>query len=310
LKRNAGGFSYIQSNTSNTITFANDIFGGHPPYAIGNVIVINKVDPSLDQAGAGQSTLISGDNPTPPPGFNQIAEPCYIWNNTNDGNPYNNFEPETANIQEGIHYFNNTILPGYVPYTYPHPLVIGGGSTPTPIPTATFTPTPTPTATHTPTPTPTATHTPTATPTATFTPTPIPTATHTPSPTPTATFTPTPTPTPTSTATPSVIYQVYVQAFPAQISKGQNARFVISTDPRPVSAPLTVHYRMGGSAVVGRDYTLKGVFGEAIIPAGASSTTVVLHARRAGRKKAIMILIDDPHYVVFDVHRTAKVTIR
>jgi len=169
LKRNAGGFSYIQNNTSNAITFANDIFGGHPPYAIGNVIVINKVDQSLDQAGAGQSTLISGDNPTPPPGFNQIAEPCYIWNNTNDGSPFNNFEPETANIQQGIHYFNNTIPTGYVPYTYPHPLV-AGGATPTPTTTPITTPTATPTATAT------------ATSTATVSPTPTPIETATPHP--------------------------------------------------------------------------------------------------------------------------------
>ena len=136
LKRNAGGFSYIQSNTSNTITFANDLFGNHPPYAIGNVIVINKVDQSLDQAGAGQGTLISSGNPTPPPGFNQVAEPCYSWNNMNDGSPFNNFDPGTANIQQGIHYFNNTIPTGYTPYTYPHPLVTGAPTpTPTPAPT-------------------------------------------------------------------------------------------------------------------------------------------------------------------------------
>ena len=187
LKRNAGGFSYIQNNTSNTITFASDIFGNHPPYAIGNVIVINKVDQSLDQAGAGQSTLISGDNPTPPPGFNQVAEPCYIWNNTNDGMPFNNFDPETANIQQGIHYFNNTILPGYTPYTYPHPLVTGG---------------PTPTPTLTPTATPTATVTPNATPTATATVPPTPTPTPSPTPTPRPTAIPTATPTPIGTATP------------------------------------------------------------------------------------------------------------
>ena len=107
-----------------------------------------------------------------------------------------------------------------------------------------------------------------------------------------------------------MIYEVYVQAFPAQISKGQKARFVISTDPGPVSAPLTVHYQMGGSAVVRRDYTLNGVFGEATIPAGASSTTVVLHALRHGKKGAVMILLDDPHYAVFDVHSRTKVTIR
>jgi hypothetical protein len=188
LKRNAGGFSYIQNNTNNTITFANDIFGSHPPYAIGDGIVINKVDQSLDQAGAGQSTLISGDNPTPPPGFNQIAEPCYIWNNTNDGSPFNNFDPETANIQQGIHYFNNTIPTGYMPYTYPHPLVVGAtpsptpSSTPSPTATATATVPPTPTPIPSPTPTPTPTATATATSTATVSPTPTPIGTATPHP--------------------------------------------------------------------------------------------------------------------------------
>jgi hypothetical protein len=67
---------------------------------------------SLDQAGVGQSTLISCDYPTPPPGFNQVPEPCYIWNNTTNGAPCNTFSPETANIKQGIHYFNNTALPG------------------------------------------------------------------------------------------------------------------------------------------------------------------------------------------------------
>jgi hypothetical protein len=35
---------------------------------------------------------------------------------------------------------------------------------------------------------------------------------------------------------------------------------------------------MTGTAQFGTDYTLNGVFGEADIPAGASSTTVVLQA--------------------------------
>src|SRR6266576_4600857 len=93
--------------------------------------------------------LISGDNPTHPPGFNQIAEPCYIWNNTNDGSPFNNFVPETSNIQQGIHYFNNTIPTGYMPYTYPHPMIVV--ATPNPTPSSTPSPTATATATVPPT---------------------------------------------------------------------------------------------------------------------------------------------------------------
>ena len=148
----AGGFAYIDSNTSNRIRFASSGFGRDLVMSVGDRFVINRVDQSLDQAGVGRSSLISGDNPTPPPSWNQIPEPCYIWNNTTDGAPYNTFSPETFNIKPGIHYFDNTALPGYVPYTYPHPLVSGASPTPTPAPTATptTTPTPSPSPTNTP----------------------------------------------------------------------------------------------------------------------------------------------------------------
>ena len=51
---------------------------------------------------------------------------------------------------------------------------------------------------------------------------------------------------------------------------------------------------MGGKAILGSDYTVSGTVGEADIPAGASSTTVTLHAI-AGvptrkREKAILLL--------------------
>src|SRR6266516_3211022 len=98
--------------------------------------------------------------------------------------------------------------------------------------------------------------------------------------------------------------------FPRRSARDRKPGSSFRQIPGPVSAPLTVHYQMGGSAVVRRDYTLNGVFGEATIPAGASSTTVVLHALRHGKKGAVMILLDDPHYAVFDVHRRTKVTIR
>ena len=91
-----------------------------------------------------------------------MVEPCYIWNNTTDGQPFNTFSPKTSNIKQGLNYFNNTPMPGYTPYIYPHPLVTGTG-TPTPTPTGTPTPTPSATPTPIPSPTSTATVTPTAT---------------------------------------------------------------------------------------------------------------------------------------------------
>ena len=200
-----GGFAYIRSNTTNTATFNASGFGRDLSFIAGDTFDINNVDQSIDQPGTGQSAFLSGNTPTPPPNWNQALEPCYSWNNTNDGLPFNNFNAEESNIRQGVHYFNNTALPDYVPYVYPHPLVSGASPTPTPVPTATPTATTTPTATATATPTPSPTSTPTSTPaptpTATATPTPSPTSPPSPTPTATATATPEPTSTPIATAT-------------------------------------------------------------------------------------------------------------
>src|SRR5262245_22270076 len=204
LRRTSGGagtnYSWILSNTSNSITYSNaGGFGPNMTFAAGNALEIRKVDFAIDQPGRALGSMLSGDNPTPPPGWNnQVTEPCYSWNNGGV-----NFSAGVG-TRQGVHFFNDTRMPGYTPYTYPHPLVTGGQQSPTPTPTSS----PTPRATATFTPTPTATRTPTATPrpTATFTPTPTPTATRTPTATPTATATATatarPTPTPTPTAIP------------------------------------------------------------------------------------------------------------
>jgi hypothetical protein len=175
-----GGFAYILSNTSNTLSYAASGFGRDLVMAAGDAFVINKVDQSVDQPGAGVSSPLSGDTPTPPPGWTQGVEPCYSWNNTNDGQPFNNFNAEELNIKAGVHYFNNTVAPGYVAYTYPHPLVTG--ASPTPSPSASPSPTSTPSATPSTSPTPSATPTATATPSATATPrhTPRPRPSHAP----------------------------------------------------------------------------------------------------------------------------------
>jgi hypothetical protein len=91
---------------------------------------------------------------------NQLA-PVYAWNNTMTGS--SNIHTgkavllsENTEIVEGRDFFNDTPMPGYQPYTYPHPLIVmgftsdAGGAViipPSPTPTPTITPSPTPTAT-------------------------------------------------------------------------------------------------------------------------------------------------------------------
>ena len=118
----SGGFAYIESNTANTINFGPG-FNSNLSFTAGDTFKINKVNQSIDQPGVGQSTLLSGDNPTPPPNWTQVVEPCYIWNNTTDGQPFNTFSAETSNIKQGVNYFDNMAMPGYTEYAYPHPLV-------------------------------------------------------------------------------------------------------------------------------------------------------------------------------------------
>jgi hypothetical protein len=176
-----------------------------PPW--GNVTGSNPWDgneqpdgyPALDQVGRGTCLdQVRGDNP-----INQTTgqatwprnqpEPVYVWSNnwTPPTDPGSYIGSQTTVVQLGRDIIDNgnTPMPGYAPYTYPHPLVSGTG-TPTPTPTGTPTPAPSATPTPIPSPTSTATVTPTSTPTST------PSATSSPTPDPTAT------PTPSATATP------------------------------------------------------------------------------------------------------------
>jgi len=205
-----GKLALITSNTNNTLTVIYDAAHEGAVWASGDQYQIHKVLMLIDQPCRGAGDLITG---TPPINSRtgtatwpqQALEPCYSWNDT--------YGPTGAHINiteavgafaflvEGRDFFNNTRMPGYTPYVYPHPLVEGGApATPTPSPSAspsptpTATPTTTPTATPSPAPSPTPTSTPASTPTATPTPTPQPSSTPTPTPTATATATATATP--------------------------------------------------------------------------------------------------------------------
>jgi hypothetical protein len=149
-RRSDGQSAGITSNTGNTL----QTFGvGFPMgWASGQTIEIVKPLRYLDQTGVGWGDHI---NRAVPAWLHQDAhpEPLYSFNNINlDNGQHVNYErPEYEKfmVVQGRDYFQDTQLPGYVPYTYPHPLVASG--TPSPTPTATPTPTPTPTPTSTPT---------------------------------------------------------------------------------------------------------------------------------------------------------------
>jgi hypothetical protein len=99
-----------------------------------------------------------------------------------------------------------------------------------------------------------------------------------------------PTPTPPPQTTPKVTLAVT----PGIVNEGGDATFTISVSALNPSQVTTVHYSMRGKAQFQTDYTLSGTFGQADIPAGATSTTVILHALTDGltekKEKATMKL--------------------
>ncbi len=148
---------------------------------------------------------------------------------------------------------------------------------------------------------------PTPTPTVAPTPTPTPSPSATPTPTPVATPTPTPRPTPTPTPTPASTPLIAVTVSPAQVRRGSNATFTISSATTP-STPLTINYVMSGTAQKDVDYTLIGAVGQATISVGQKSTTVVLHASGSGKisKSATITLSAGYGY---KLSSTAKATV-
>jgi hypothetical protein len=123
---NSVNFAWIKANTLNTITYTDH--GGYPipslSFCAGDSLEIRKVDHALDQPGRALGSLITGNPPLRPAGWNnQVTEPCYSWNNTTGNGPVN-FTPGPG-VRANVHFFNNTPMPGYSEYAYPHPLVTG-----------------------------------------------------------------------------------------------------------------------------------------------------------------------------------------
>jgi hypothetical protein len=121
----SSSFGWILSNTSNTVSYASNPGYPTPPamsFCRSDSLEIRKVDHALDQPGRALGSLITGDSPVRPAAWdNQATEPCYSWENTNEVNGQVNFSAGPG-VRANVHYFNNTPMPGYTPYTYPHPL--------------------------------------------------------------------------------------------------------------------------------------------------------------------------------------------
>jgi hypothetical protein len=124
-----GANAYISGNTSNTLT-VRQWSPGPANWAAGQAYEIRRVLRAIDQPGSGAGDLLTGDTPTPR-WLNQVREGCYSWNNiyTPDGSHINFSQGINAGLGpglvQGLDYFNDTPLPGYTPYTYPHPLTKG-----------------------------------------------------------------------------------------------------------------------------------------------------------------------------------------
>jgi len=129
----------IQSNTANTISYTGSMMSGVPDMSFckGDSLEIRMVEHAMDQVGRALGSLVAGDPPVRPTAWNdQVTEPCYSWNNTNGYGGFANFT-EGSGVRANVHFFNNKPMPGYTPYTYPHPLVNGRALPLLPSPAAT-----------------------------------------------------------------------------------------------------------------------------------------------------------------------------
>jgi hypothetical protein len=123
--------SNIISNTSDTIKFARTSQGTNLAFQAGNRFEIYKLLVSVDQPGRGKRDVIRNAKGLigSPRWSNQVSEPVYAWNNSYvDRNKTSSallVHSVGPTLQENRDFYNNTPMPWYKPYTYPHPLVSG-----------------------------------------------------------------------------------------------------------------------------------------------------------------------------------------
>ena len=146
------GLSLISSNTNNTLVVVYYTDRGGIIWGPGDQYQIHRVLISMDQPCRGKGDLVSGDDLHPVNSTtgtqswtHDALEPCYSWKDVHspDDTPVNirvrAGQFPLGLFVQGRDYFNQTLMPGYRPYTYPHPLTT---SLPPPQPTQSATPSP------------------------------------------------------------------------------------------------------------------------------------------------------------------------
>lgn len=117
---------YVISNDAHQINIAPNAYSGSSGYLNfnnGDTYEIHKVIQVIDQAGGGKGDLLTGNPPLPAQWPHQAIEPIYSWNNKDRNGTYVGVFAAQPNVVEGVSMFNNTSMPTYTPFTYPHPLV-------------------------------------------------------------------------------------------------------------------------------------------------------------------------------------------
>jgi len=130
-----GWSSTIDANTATTATSEASVYGTNHLWNSGDSYQILKAYPCIDQVGRGAGALLSGDSPSPVAWPSQILDPIYQWGNNFTGITSPLISTSTTHAQANRDWYDNTPKPGYIPFTYPHPLVGASTSSPPTAPT-------------------------------------------------------------------------------------------------------------------------------------------------------------------------------
>jgi hypothetical protein len=135
----SGYFSPVNSNSANTMYFLTDgLIQSHPPmtFNTGDHFKLYFVYATLDQPGRGSGdfvrdngqdsngNLITINTATGMPSWpREVLEPFYCWSNNLNG-AVGEVASSYPGIQAGRDFYNDTPKPGYLQFTYPHPLTV------------------------------------------------------------------------------------------------------------------------------------------------------------------------------------------
>jgi hypothetical protein len=106
---------------------------------------------------------------------------------------------------------------------------------------------------------------------------------------------------------------ITIATFAGSVGESGDIQFTISASSINPFQPITVNYSTSGKAALNLDYTLDGSPGRAIIPAGASSVAITLHALydtvKEKSEKVTLTLLQGSGYNLSRIKAQRKATI-